>query len=313
MKTILTVTINPAIDVSAFAQNIFPNHKLRCSEARHDPGGGGVNVSRAIKKLGGESIAVMCCGGPTGLALRGLLDAAEVSYRAIPIRGWTRQNFTIIETATEQQFRFVMPGPTLSDEEWNHVWEALHELIPSADFVVASGSLPPDSPEDFYARLARTVRDAGKKLILDTSGPPLVEAVREGVFIVKPSLRELKEFATTRTELEPDQEMAAMALVNAGHCEAAIISLGAGGVLFASASGCERIQAPSVTVRSRTGAGDSMVAGIVLSLARGDGLRDAVRFGIAAGTAAVMNPGTELCHYADTAKLFAQMSKISGA
>lgn len=313
MKTILTVTINPAIDVSASARNIFPNHKLRCSEARLDPGGGGLNVSRAIKKLGGDSLALICCGGPTGLALRDLLDASEVRYRAIPIHGWTRENFTIIENATGQQFRFVMPGPTLTDEEWNHVWEALHELIPSADFVVASGSLPPDSPEDFYARLARTVRDAGKKLILDTSGPPLVEAVREGVFIVKPSLRELKEFATGRLEHEPDQEMAAMGLVNAGHCEAAIISLGAGGVLFASPSGCERLQAPSVMVRSRTGAGDSMVAGMVLSLARGEGLRDAVRFGIAAGTAAVMNPGTELCHYSDTAKLFAQMNRDVGA
>jgi 6-phosphofructokinase 2 len=181
-------------------------------------------------------------------------------------------------------------------------------MCPAPDLVVASGSLPPGVPEDFYAQLARIVRESGGRLILDTSGSSLAPAVREGVFMVKPSLRELRAFAMGRIEHEPDQEKAAMGIVHSSRCEAVVVSLGAAGVLLASESGCERLRAPSVSVCSRVGAGDSMVAGIALAIARDQPLRDAVRFGIAAGTAAVMNPGTELCHREDVERLFGQMN-----
>jgi 6-phosphofructokinase 2 len=307
METILTITMNPALDLGATVENVYPDHKLRCGQDRCDPGGGGINVSRAIRRLGGESLALYCCGGQSGQILRGLLDEAGLSHRAIPVEGSTRQNVNILERATNQQYRFVMPGPRLEHEEWRKALEAVAGMSPAPRLVVASGSLPPGVPEDFYALLARVVRDQGGRMILDTSGSALVPAIREGVFLVKPSLRELRVFAMGRVEHEPDQARAARMIVESGRCEAVVVSLGAAGALFATAAGCERLHAPSVTVRSRIGAGDSMVAGIALSLARGEALRDAVRHGVAAGTAAVMNPGTELCHIEDVERLLAQM------
>lgn len=306
MNHILTLTMNPALDASSFVENVFPEHKLRCGPVRHYPGGGGINVARAIKKLGGEALALHCCGGATGGMLRTLLAAEGVSEQPIEIGGETRESLTVLESATGQQYRFVLPGPTLSEAEWQRALDAVRAVEPRPAFVVASGSLPPGVPVDFYAHLARLVREQGGHLILDTSGPALPAAVREGVFLIKPSLRELRTFAEGDLEHEEEQERAAMQIVGTGGCEAVVVSLGAGGVLLASPQGCERMRSPTVAVRSKVGAGDSMVAGIALFLARGRSLRDAVRFGVAAGAAAVMNAGTELCHHADAERLFAQ-------
>jgi 6-phosphofructokinase 2 len=308
VKTILTLTLNPAVDLSSSVASVFPDHKLRCGPMRSDPGGGGVNVSRAIRRLGGESIAMFCSGGPNGIVLGELLDAEGVVHCGIHTRGWTRQSVTILESSTGQQYRFVMPGPELSESEWRETLNAIRTTQPFPDLVVASGSLPPGVPGDFYAQLARVVREGGGRLMLDTSGPSLALALREGIFIAKPSLRELRAMAKGPVELEADQASAAMEVIRSNRCEALVVSLGAAGVLFATESGCERLHAPSVVVQSRVGAGDSMVGGIAFALAEGWALRDAVRFGIATGTAAVMNPGTELCHRKDVDRLFGQMN-----
>jgi 6-phosphofructokinase 2 len=304
---ILTLTLNPTIDTSSSVENVFPEHKLRCATPCLEPGGGGLNVSRAIKKLGGESRALHCCGGPTGDALRGLLEREQIDHTAIPISGWTRESVTILETASGQQYRFVMPGPTLSEEEWSLALARIKDMPSLPEFVVASGSLPPGVPEDFAARLAEIVRERGCRLIVDTSGPALAAAVRAGVFLIKPSLRELRVLTGDPLTHEGEQEAAARAIVGRGGAEIVVVSLGAAGVLFAARDGCERLRSPTVPVRSKVGAGDSMVAGITLALARGRPLRDAVRFGIAAGAAAVMNPGTQLCRREDTEQLFAQI------
>lgn len=308
MKSILALTMNPALDLSASVEHVFPNHKLRCGQMRNDPGGGGINVARAIRRLGGECTAMYCRGGLIGKILQEMLEAEGICQRAISVQGWTRQSITILENATFQQFRFVMPGPELSEDEWGEVLETVRKMRPMPELIVASGSLPPGVPDDFYARLAAIVRDGGSQLILDTSGPSLALAVREGVFIVKPSLRELRSFALGRVEHEEDQAKVAMSIIHSGHSDAVVVSLGAAGILLATEAGCERLHAPSVLVRSRVGAGDSMVAGITLAIARGQSLRESARFGIAAGTAAVMNPGTELCHLQDVERLFRQMA-----
>lgn len=306
MKPIPTVTVNPAIDASCSVENVFAEHKLRCGAVRHDPGGGGINVARAVKKLGGDCVALYCGGGPGGEILGALLDAEKVPHQAISVREWTRENLTVRETSTGQQYRFVMPGPRLSEAEWQSLLEGVRALEWAPAFVVASGSLPPGVPSDFYGRLAGVVQDGGARLILDTSGQALSEALKQGVFLIKPSLRELRELARDNLEHEPDQDRAAMDIIKAEHCEAVVVSLGAAGVLLASREGCERFRSPTVPVRSKVGAGDSMVAGIALALARNETLRDAVRFGVAAGAAAVMNAGTELCHREDAERLFRQ-------
>jgi 6-phosphofructokinase 2 len=189
--------------------------------------------------------------------------------------------------------------------------DALAAIEPAPAFAIASGSLPLGVPEDFYGRFARAMQQRGSRVIIDTSGQPLIEAVRAGVFLIKPSLREMRALTGKKLETDAEQEAGAMELIEAGRCEAVVVSLGAGGALLASRSGCERLASPDVKVHSRVGAGDSMVAAIALALSRGESLRAAARFGVAAGAAAVMRPGTELCRREDAERLFREMERAS--
>jgi len=304
---IATLTMNPAIDVSASVDYVTTDHKLRCEAPAYEPGGGGINVARAVRKLGGDALALFPAGGPAGALLASLLDADGVRHRTIPIGGWTRENMNITERVTRRQYRFVMPGPTLVEHEWQAILGQLESLDPVPRYLVASGSLPPGVPADFYARLARLVRPRGVALVLDASGEPLRQAVAEGVDVLKPSLREFEELMGEEDCEEARLPALAERLIGSRRCGVLILSLGARGVFWMSASQCGRLVAPAVPVKSTVGAGDSMVAGIVLSLARGHGLDDAVRFGVAAGAASVMNPGTQLCRAEDVERLYAEV------
>ncbi len=303
MQTIITLTMNPTIDTSTAANRIVAERKVRCKAPHHEAGGGGINVSRAIRKLGGESIAFYPAGGPTGQLLRSLLDQEGVSQQPLAIEGWTRENWNVVDESTHHQYRFIMPGPELAEAEWQHCLDKLAALSPAPTYLVASGSLPPGVPEDFYARVARVARKLGSRFILDASEVPLRMALQEGVYLIKPNLRELCELAGEDLEDESQQARVAQQIVNSSQSEVVVLSLGAAGCLLASSEGSERLHSPAVRARSRVGAGDSMLAGLVLSLAHGKQLRAAVRYGIAAGAAAVLNPGTGLCRLKDTERL----------
>jgi 6-phosphofructokinase 2 len=307
MKSILTLTMNPAIDKSTSVAQVIIERKLYCNPLRCEPGGGGVNVSRAIRILGGESTAIFPCGGLTGDYLRELLQQEGLACRPVPVQGWTRENLAVLEESSGLQFRFGMPGAPLSDEEWRNCLVALAASNQKPDYIVASGSLPPGVPDDFYARVARVGKGLGAKVIVDTSGEPLRLALQEGVYLIKPNLRELGELVGKDLVDESSQREIVMEMVRSGQCAVVVLSLGAGGVLLATAAGCERLQTPLVPIKSKVGAGDSMVAGMVLSLARGKEVRDAVRFGVAAGAAAVMTPGSELCRREDAERLYGQL------
>jgi len=289
-------------------QNVVPERKLRCRNPRYEPGGGGINVSRAIHNLGGSAVAVYTAGGFAGKLLQHLLDREGIPHHAIPVDGWTRDNLVVYEESTGQQFRFGMPGPTLRDDEWKNCLAELSSIASNAEYIIASGALPSDVPEDFYAQVARLGKKLKAKVVVDTSGEPLRLALSEGVFLIKPNLRELTMLAGHELVDESQQERLAGKIVDDGQSEVVVISRGAGGVLAVWKEGHEHVRAPTVPIKSKVGAGDSMVAGIVLSLARGRALPEAVRFGIAAGTAAVMTPGTELCRRDDTERLYAMMS-----
>lgn len=303
MKPIVTLTVNPALDISTAVSNVVPDRKLRCGEPVYEPGGGGINVSRVIVRLGGRSFAVYAAGGHTGRFLRDLLDREGVPNQPVPIAAPTRESFMVYEEATGQQYRFGMPGPTLREEEWGGLIDALSALEPRPDYLVGSGALAPGSPEDFYARLARAGKRLGARVIVDTSGEALRQAVREPVYLVKPNYRELIDLVGREPRDETEQESLAMELVRQGCCTAVLVSLGSAGVLLATREGTERLRAPVVPVRSKVGAGDSTVAGVALGLAQGRPLRDAVLLGLAAGAAAVMTPGSELCRREDTERL----------
>ncbi len=307
MADVVTITMNPAVDKSSTISHVVPERKLRCGEPRHEPGGGGINVSRALKILGGSSHAVFPAGGYTGSHLEELLRGEGVDCTPVASTGWTRENLIVFEEASGQQYRFGMPGPKLPVAEWQKCMDLVLGVCHVPGYIVASGSLPPGVPDEFYAMLAKKARDRGVRVVLDTTGEPLRLAIEEGVFLIKPNLGELREM--TGDELCDDlcQDEAAMEIVGGGGAEVVVISLGAAGTVLAAKGGVSRLRAPAVPVKSKVGAGDSMVAGIVLGLVNGESIEVAARRGVAAGSAAVMSPGTELCRKEDAERLFAAM------
>lgn len=305
MTTIVTLTANPALDKSAEADHVMPEHKLRCRNLQQEPGGGGINVSRAIKKLGGESAAYYFSGGTSGQVMHQLLEAEAIEHYPVAINSPTRESLTIFETSTTLQYRFNMPGPAVTTAEWQQCLDTLSQLQPQPKYLVASGSLPPGMPKDFYAELARLAKQQGIHLILDTSTTEALRlALQQNVFLIKPNLREFRFLADSDLENEADQEAFAREIIEKGQSQVVVVSLGAAGVLMVSQDGCERLRAPTVPIKSKVGAGDSTVAGIVLALSRNQPLREAVQYGVAAGAAAVITPGSELCRLEDTERLY---------
>ncbi|HEV8392084.1 MAG TPA: 1-phosphofructokinase family hexose kinase [Dongiaceae bacterium] len=309
MQKILTVTLNPALDLSTSVERMLANRKLRCAGARLEPGGGGVNVSRIIRRFGGDSTAFVALGGPTGRTLRELMAREGLALAEFPIAGHTRQDVTVDESAHGRQYRLVLQGPRWKAWEVRAALAEIEHLAKSHDYVVASGSLPPGVPEDFYARLARMVRRQGGRLILDTSGPPLRKALAAGVFLVKPNHIEFRDLAGTRRSDWQSMARVGHRLRESGQAEMMIVTRGAMGALAILPDGAWRLQAPKGKVISMVGAGDSLIGAVVLSLARGRSLLEACRLGVAAAAAAVKAPGTELAGRTETRRL-ARRTKI---
>jgi 6-phosphofructokinase 2 len=311
MPNIVTLTMNPAIDESTSVDHVVSDRKLRCRAARYEPGGGGINVSRAIRKLGGDSLAIYPSGGPAGVLLYSLLEKEGVNQRPLAIKAWTRENLNVDEEMTGRQFRFVFPGPALEVADWDRCLESIETLRPAPAFLVASGSLPPGVPDDFYGRLARLACQAGSRFFLDASGASLAKALEEGVFLAKPSLREFQMLTGLADAEESHLRRESARLIAAGKCHALVLSLGSAGILLARPGGAERILPPTVPVQSSVGAGDTLLAGIVLRLQMGHPLLEAARFGVAASAATCMRRGTELCRREDAERLYEQMLPVA--
>ena len=293
---ILTLTLNPTVDIAADAPAVQPVRKIRTTNESFDPGGGGVNVSRVLHELGGETLAVVAAGGVSGHLLLELLAEGGVPHQAIPIRGRTRMSHTVHDQSSHQEYRFVPEGPGLAPAEWQAALTVLETA--EADWVVASGSLPPGVPEDVYAKAAAIAARRGQRFVLDTSGAPLKAALGAGLALIKPSRG---EFAALTGEAEP--EAAAMALVRDGKVGLVAVTLGHEGALLAEPGGVLRLPALDVPALGAVGAGDSFLAAMVLALARGEAPREAFAWGMAAGAAAVMRPGTAHPRRADVVAL----------
>ncbi len=302
MARIVTVTVNPCVDKSSSVDAVAPERKLRCEPPRFEAGGGGLNVTHALKELGEESLALWTRGGFVGEKLAQLLDEQGVRHQSIPIGDATRENFIVFEENTTNQFRFGMPGPELSTEEVQAVRDAIAAL-PDPDYLVLSGSLPRGVSQSLYRELAKAA-PKGTRVVLDASGDALKEGLDAGVFLVKPNLRELGQLVGFEPVSDSDLERASRELVESGRAELVLTSLGAGGAMLVTKDATALVRSPTVPIRSKVGAGDSMVAGTVLGLVRYDSLHDAIRLGVAAGAAAVMTDGTELCRREDVERLF---------
>ena len=303
MPAIITITFNPAIDKSTSVPVLIPEKKLKCALPVYEPGGGGINVARAIKKLGGEATAVYLAGGYSGKTFTQLLTDESVDSIVTETIDNTRENIVVLETASNQQYRFGMPGPKISELEWQDCLKSIENTM-DVGYIVASGSLPPGVPRDIFARIALIARKKNARLIVDTSGEALKEAVAAGVYLIKPNLGELSSLLG-KEELNIEVvEDAARKVIDKGNCEVVVVSMGPAGAMLVTKELALQIMPPAVKRKSTVGAGDSMVAGIALSLTRNKSLTEAVQYGVACGTAATMNPGTELCRKEDADHLY---------
>ncbi len=300
--------MNPALDITTSVGVVRPTDKLRCSATRYDPGGGGINVARIAQVLGASVLAVFPAGGSHGGLVTSLLSDAEVPFRRIPIAAQTRESFTVNETSTGQQYRFVLPGPQLTIPEQEQCLDHLRAAAESAEFVVASGSLPPGVAADYYQRVADICGRLGVKFILDTSGGGM-QHVRSGVFLLKASVRELRECVGRRLVTEAEQLAAARELIDGGRAQVVVVSLGPYGALLATPHAIQRFSAVPMSGGSGVAAGDAMVAAITVGLSRGWPLAKSVRYGIAAGAAMLTTPGTAACGRAEVERLFEQASE----
>ena len=307
MAAIVTLTMNPALDIATATDHVVPAHKLRCDTPRYDPGGGGINVARAVHALGGDALAIFPAGGAAGEMIRHFLGQEGVAHRAIAIAGFTRESLAVEDRENGKQYRFILPGPEIGSADQERCLDELAAAAPGADFIVASGSLPLGVPEDFYGRVGDLANRLGKRLILDTSGTAL-EKAGHGIYLLKPSLRELEDLTGRQIRDESMEVTAARELIEQGRTEIVVLSLGARGAALVTAEETERFPVIPVQAKSTVGAGDSMLAGIVVGLTRGLSLREAVRFGMAAGAAALLGSGTQLCRLGDVERLYAQIS-----
>jgi len=256
-----------------------------------------------MKRFGADVTAMYPIGGALGQLLRRLVDQEGIPGLTSPISGETREDVTVHERATDLQYRFVLPGPQFTEQEWRACLAAFGSLDQRARFVVGSGSLPPGVPDDFYGRVAQAVKRTGRKIVIDTSGPPLRAALQTGVYLIKPSLNEFRILMGKLLETQTDWIKACRSLINNGHAEIVALTLGEQGALLVTRDQVLRAQALPITPVSVVGAGDSFLGAMIWSLASGHAVETAFRYGVAAGSAALLMHGTELCQREDTERL----------
>ena len=305
---LITLTLNPALDLAADADSVVPTHKIRMHHEHADPGGGGINVARVLHELGGDVLAIIAAGGASGRVLEEMLDEACVQRRSVPIKGRTRVSLNVLDCRSGLEYRFVPEGPTLSEDEFRAVLAAVEDV--PGDWLIASGSLPHGVPDDAYARVARIADRKGQRFVLDTSGVALKAALDQGgLELVKPSLSELEHLVGRALPDPAAQDDEAMALVRRGAAHMVACTLGRDGALLATADGVIRVPAMDVPMRTSVGAGDAFLAGATLALARGAPPSDAMAWGTAAGAAAIACAGTARLHRADVEERYRLLTR----
>jgi len=310
MTRILTLTLNPALDISTETETVAPDRKLRCAAPRIDPGGGGVNVSRAIAYLGGESVPLVAAGGPAGAHLLSLLRAGGLEPVDLGAPGETRRSMSVRDLESGAQYRFLMPGAAWDDADAARIAGAVSAAARSGDLLVISGSPPPGLAEDFFLTLNDRLAPMGARVVLDTSGPALTAAARSGrgLYVLRMDHEEAEALAGALTPGVAAAADFAAALAATGAARIVAVACGAEGTVIASPEGRWHARPPKVPVVSKVGAGDSFVAAFTLALSRGEAAQDACAAGVAAAAAAVTTPDTRLCDRETVARLLGQVT-----
>lgn len=307
MQTVLCISLNPAIDVSCDANEVKPTVKIRTFNQIHHPGGCGVNVARVIATFGGRPDLVYLAGGATGALLSDSLDTLPFMQHRVPAAAATRISYTVHDIEKGLEYRFVPESAAVASGELDAVLDIVDRL--SFDYMVASGSLPKGVPDDIYAKLASVAASKGARVILDSSGIALKMALEEGgIYLAKPNLAELEQLVGRPLDRN-SARAEAIKLVRAGKAENVVVSMGEEGALLANAKAVTDVSAPQLAVRSSVGAGDSFVGAITFALASGIEVAEAFHFAVAAGSAAVMTPGTALCRREDVLQLYRQSAE----
>jgi 6-phosphofructokinase 2 len=303
MSKIVTITLNPSIDKSISAPNLIADQKIKCANMTCEPGSGGINISRVIKRLGGKSKAFFFAGGYFGDFFIDLVKAKKLDYQSFKIKNETRESLIVFDVSNSNQYLLNMQGPKVTNNEAKSFLKAIKKLK-HVEFLVASGSLPMGVQSDYFAELAKIAKKIGAKFILDTAGEPLEMALNEGVYLIKPNLREMGIlFGIEKIELDVVKEKA-MELIKSKKCEIVVVSLAADGAIVVTKDFAKHFPAPKVEKISSVGAGVSMVAGIVLKLSKGKTIHKAIQYGLACGSATTMNAGGILCTKKDVDLLY---------
>ena len=309
MVSIYTLTLSPSLDSATLTPQIYPEGKLRCSTPVFEPGGGGINVARAITHLGGKATAIFPAGGATGEHLVSLLAEENVAVETVHAKDWTRQNLHVQVDSSGEQYRFVMPGAKLSDDEVRQLEEKVL-AIENGALLVISGSLPPGVSTEKLTSLIRAAQQRGIRCIVDSSGEALRAALEPGnLELVKPNQKELSALVNRELTQPDDVRTAAQELVRSGKARRVVVSLGPQGALGVDETGSVQVVPPPMKSQSTVGAGDSMVGAMALKLAQGATLLEMTRYGVAAGSAATINQGTRLCSLAETQKIVDYLSR----
>lgn len=307
MPTIVTITFNPCIDKSTTVESLLPDKKLYCLDFKNEAGGGGINVAKALKHLGSNnSLAVYLAGGYTGVILNSLLQQEKIKAKIINTDIDTRENIMITDKTSNLQYRFITQGNPVNEIHWRKCLQVI-EGVKNVKYLVVSGSMQTGYPQDIFILLANMAHQKGARLVIDVPGKTIQAYPIKKAYLLKPNLNELSLFSG-REELQGDDIIkAAKDIIFKNISEVVVVSMGAAGALLVTHDTTEQFMAPPVKRKSTVGAGDSMVAGIVQYLSSQKSISEAVRFGIACGTAATMNEGSRLCSRSDVDNLYNSM------
>jgi 6-phosphofructokinase 2 len=300
---IITVTMNPAVDISTSVERIEPVRKLRCRTEQREAGGGGINVARVIHRLGGDVLAVFLAGGVVGEQLKRLVAREQVPDLVVPIEEETRESFTVTDETTRDEFRFVLPGPSLTEDECGRALKQIELVAAKAQYLVVSGSLPRGASKNFHTQLGALARRAEARFVADASGDQLRAALAAGVFLAKPNLRELQEITEADLSDRSGQVKACRKLIHDRKASVVALTLGSSGALLVTEDQAWFSEPLPVKVVGTVGAGDSFLGALVWALHSDRSLEEALRTAVAAGSAALLTEGTRLAAVADIQRL----------
>ncbi|MEP7322871.1 MAG: 1-phosphofructokinase family hexose kinase [Saprospiraceae bacterium] len=301
---ILTITLNPSIDISIQIEHFEHEEKLRCQEYEKEVGGGGINVAKGLARLGLETHAIFFTAGLNGKWIKEKLIEDNLITTTVNSQGETRENVSIYDRATKKQYRLVNRGDGVTKKNQQDLIDRIMMIHPQPEYVVVSGSMPPDISASFMKKLSEWCKRIQARLIIDMPADELIQCFKYHPFLIKPNLKEFIQISKKKLSSQPDLIKEAKSWIAKKYARYVVISMGKDGGLLVTEDESIRLKPPRLKVLSTVGAGDSMVAGLIYQIVQGANLTDTLRLGLACGTASTLQLGTKLFDPAMAWKIF---------